>query len=229
MNDLVPSGLAALQASLTGAAGLIGVDPGLLLVAVGLLLLLATLGKRRRRQRSTPTRRRGLRDRLQALFARPAMPVTEDTPGLFSARAVLNAAERSLHRDIESLMPQIFPARARLLSQVSMAEFLYAPNQRDWWTISGKRVDFLIVGSDFQPICAIEYQGAGHHGPDRDSARDARRRDWEKRRALRLGNVPLIEVPAQYDRRLLIDRLGDVTGRRPMPQPGLASQRVTGL
>lgn len=210
---------------------------GALLMVGGLLFLLTFVEKltRRGRRPRKPPRSPGWLARL--LARKPAFELTEDTPGTFQARAVHNNAERALHHELEALMPQHFPARTRLLSQVSLDEILYTDSRRDWYTISGKRVDFLIVDAGFQPLCAIEYQGAGHHGRDRGSARNARHRDWQKRRALRLADVPLIEVPARYDRRMLAALLGDVTGRRPSPTPSpdaphqatLASPPLAGL
>ena len=140
----------------------------------------------------------------------------EASPGRFEARAVLNTSERRLHQEIERLLPRLFPPRARLLAQVSMAEFLYTPDRQDFWTIGASRVDFLVVDADFRPICAIEYQGAGHYGATHQARHQAQARDWKKRRALRLAGVPLIEVPDRYDHRQLQDLLRDVTGRRPV-------------
>ena len=173
------------------------VEAGVLIVVFGLVLLAVSSLRRR------PPRR----------------PVTEDTPGQFETRPVLNASERRLHAEIERLMPQHFHHRARLLSQVAVAEFIYAPEKRDFWTIGAKRVDMLIVDGNFQPLCAIEYQGAGHYGSNAHSRAKARSRDWAKRRALRIAGVPLVEIPAEYDARLLGALLGDVTGRRPETAP----------
>lgn len=218
-----------------GAFGrLVAVIPGNLSGALlgigGLMFLLAVverITRRRRRRPGKPSRSPGWLARL--LARKPAFELAEDTPGAFQARAVHNSAERALHHELEALMPQHFPARTRLLSQVSLDEILYTDSKRDWYTISGKRVDFLIVDAGFQPLCAIEYQGAGHHGQDRDSARDARHRDWQKRRALRLADVPLVEVPARYDRRMLAALLNDVTGRRPSPAPSPGAPRQATL
>ncbi len=225
-----------------GAFGrLVAVMPGNLggaLLGIGGLLFLLTFVEKLTRHGRRPGKQPRSPGWLARLLARkPAFELTEDTPGAFQARAVHNSAERALHHELETLLPQHFPARTRLLSQVSLDEILYTDSRRDWYTISGKRVDFLIVDAGFQPLCAIEYQGAGHHGPDRDSARNARHRDWQKRRALRLADVPLIEVPARYDRRMLAALLGDVTGRRPTPTPSpdaprqatLASPPLAGL
>lgn len=167
---------------------------GSLAIVFGLVVLLAPMTRRGRRPKPTET---------------------PSAVAPFQPRPVLNASERRLHTDIERLMPQIFPPRARILSQVSIAEFVFAPNKADFRTIAASRVDMLIVDSGFQPVCAIEYQGAGHFGASVEARAQTRRRDWDKRRALRIAGVPLVEIPAEYDAKLLAERLGDVTGRRP--------------
>ncbi|MBN8294244.1 DUF2726 domain-containing protein [Rhodobacter sp. NTK016B] len=159
------------------------------------------IGRRRRGER------RGRKQKAPA-------GLSEFAPGNFTVRALLNQTERRLHRDLADLVPVLFDPGARLLSQVSLSSFLYAREKRDWYTISAKYADFVVTSISFEPLCVIEYQGGGHFGTDQGAARDARRRDWEKRRALRLANVPLIEVPARYDRQMLADLLSDVTGRR---------------
>lgn len=175
---------------------------GFAVVFVGLALLFGPLTRRRR----TPVAAPG-------------------APPRFETRPVLNAAERRLHREIERLMPAHFHPQARLLSQVSLAEFLYAPLKSDHQTIFASRIDMLIVNGGFQPLCAIEYQGAGHHGTTPQTRARTRTRDYNKRRALRLAGVPLVEIPADYDSATLAALLGDVTGRRPPPPAKAAPRR----
>lgn len=194
-HPLIESGQALLASALDTPASTLG----MIAVFVGLALLFGPM-----------TRRRGPRRGDSADAAAVAA---------FQMRPVLNASERRLHRDIERLLPQHFHPRARLLSQVSIAEFVYAPDKEDFRTIAASRVDMLIVDPGFQPLCAIEYQGAGHYGADPQARARTRTRDWAKRKALRIAGVPLVEIPAEYDAALLADRLGDVTGRRPAPPP----------
>ena len=174
---------------------------GFVVVFLGLALLFAPLTRRRHSQR-----------------------VATAAPARFETRPVLNAAERRLHREIERLIPEHFHPQARLLSQVSVAEFVYAPLRSDFLTFHASRVDMLIVNGGFQPLCAIEYQGAGHHGASPQTRAKARTRDYNKRRALRLAGVPLVEIPADYDAARLAALLGDVTGRRP-PAPATVAPR----
>lgn len=195
LHPLIESALAPLASALETPAATLGT----ITILVGLALLFGPMTRRRGRRRS----------------AAPDAPAV----AAFQLRPVLNASERRLHRDIERLLPQHFHPSARLLSQVAIAEFVYAPEKSDFRTIAASRVDMLIVDSGFQPLCAIEYQGAGHYGADTQARAKTRTRDWAKRKALRIAGVPLVEIPAEYDAALLADRLGDVTGRRPVP-PG---------
>lgn len=158
----------------------------------------------------------------------PDAPGAAEAP-LYQMRPVLNAAERRLQREIERVMPAHFHARARLLAQVSLSEFIYAPAKADYLAISAQRVDFLIVDQGFRPICAIEYQGAGHFGPSQHSRNRTRSRDFSKRRALRVAGVPLVEIPEAYDTSLLSARLGDVTGRHDLPEPARPPRRADRL
>lgn len=207
----IPDSLQHLFSALQHNTGILLFAAAAFFVAMKLVEMVVPL---RRRKRKAPSRLWLWQQRTRTP-PQPESTLSEFSPGSFKARAVLNSAERSLHREIEQLLPAIFPAKARLLSQVSMVEFLYAPGRDDTRSILAKRVDFLIVDAGFQPLCAIEYQGDGHYGADAEAQRDAKRRDWQKRRALRLGNVPLVEIPARWDRQMVAGALGDITGRRP--------------
>ena len=163
-----------------------------LLVMVAILFFLAGRG---------PLRRSGL---LRGAKAKPA----------YAARPVLNAAERRVMADLERNLPDFFHTRCRLLAQVSLPEFIRSREKTDFHAISSQRVDFLIVDAGYAPLCAVEYQGAGHYGSNAHSRARTRTRDFTKRRALREAGVPLVELPDGYDRAQLRALLGDVTGRR---------------
>lgn len=140
------------------------------------------------------------------------------TPEPYRAFPVLNASERRLMVELERVLHDHFHTRCRVLAQVSLPEFVYAEAKADYFAISGQRVDFLVVDAGFRPVCAIEYQGAGHYGATAHSRARTRTRDFAKRKALRMAGVPLVEIPDRYDTALLRDRLGDVTGRRAEPR-----------
>ena len=140
---------------------------------------------------------------------------------------VLNTSERRLWAEMERILHDHFHSRCRILAQVALPEFVYAEAKADYFAISGQRVDFLIVDSGFRPVCAIEYQGAGHFGQTAHARSRTRVRDVSKRKALRMAGVPLVEIPERWDTALLRERLGDVTGRRAdRPAPGPSGQRA---
>lgn len=151
-----------------------------------------------------------------------------DSPEPYRAYPVLNASERRLWAEMECILHDHFHNRCRILAQVALPEFVFAEAKGDFHAISGQRVDFLIVDAGFRPICAIEYQGAGHYGRTAHARSRTRVRDFSKRKALRTAGVPLVEIPEHWDTALLRDRLGDVTGRREpparRPAPGPAGQ-----
>lgn len=178
--------------------------PYALMILGGLGLFLAGRGPRRRGRWRRPA---GAPEGLE-----PAA-----SPEPYRAYPVLNASERRLQAAMERILPDHFHPRARLLAQVSLSEFVYAEAKADYFAISGQRVDFLVVDGVFRPICAIEYQGAGHYGANAHARARTRTRDFSKRKALRMAGVPLVEIPESWDQGLLRDRLGDVTGRRHRP------------
>lgn len=216
-----PPSADATSPSVDAFLGSLNASPTLVLIAA--VAMVAVLVRWLLRDLSGGRQRRWRRAvrRAEAVAYRPG---TEGaTPPVsaprYTARPILNASERRLHAQLERLLPQHFHPDARLLAQVSLAEFIYAPDRDDFLPISAQRVDFLIVDRGFAPLCAIEYQGAGHHGADPHSQARTRTRDFIKRTALRTAGVPLIEIPDRYDMALLRARLGDVTGRRPADGP----------
>lgn len=136
-----------------------------------------------------------------------------EAPPPYRAYPVLNAAERRLIADLERILPDHFHSRCRILAQVALPEFVHAATRADFFPISRMRVDLLVVDQGFRPVCAIEYQGAGHYGANAATRGRTRVRDFTKRKALRIAGVPLVEIPESYDEALLRARMGDVTGR----------------
>jgi hypothetical protein len=78
----------------------------------------------------------------------------------------------------------------RLMAQVSLAEILRTEDTPAFWVINSKRVDFLLIDKDSNPLHVIEYQGTGHH-QGRAAARDA-----VKKEALRKAGIGYHEISA---------------------------------
>ena len=122
----------------------------------------------------------------------------------FEARPLLNKAEQRVFAMLSRSVPRQFGKSARLFAQVSYGEFLSCKDRRAFWTVNARRADFLITDAGFFPLCVIEYQGSGHYGYSRQSAKRAAHGDRMKRRALASAGVALVELapkvtPAQVD------------------------------
>jgi len=76
----------------------------------------------------------------------------------------------------------------RVMAQVSLGEILKSPDEAAYRAINSKRVDFLIIARNGEPLAAIEYQGGGHHQGT------AAARDAVKKEALRRAGIDYIEV-----------------------------------
>ena len=102
------------------------------------------------------------------------------------------------------------------MAQVSYGEMLANKSRSRYLTVNAKRADMVICDNDFNPLAVIEYQGAGHNGSSWSSLIDTRRRDRQKRIALKEAGIPMIEVPARYRveelRAMVQDALGLTKG-----------------
>lgn len=116
----------------------------------------------------------------------------------FTARPLLNKAEQRVFAMLGRAVPRAFGKGVRLFAQVSYGEFLGTDDRRAFWTINARRADFLITDAGFFPLCVIEYQGSGHYGYNRASARRAEHGDRMKRRALASAGVALVELPPKF-------------------------------
>ena len=76
-------------------------------------------------------------------------------------------------------------------------------------SISGERLDFLVIDRDGRPVLAVEYRGREPYG------RKAFIRDALKREALRKAGIELLEVPSGYEASDLEARFRSVLSRRP--------------
>ena len=117
-----------------------------------------------------------------------------DAFGRFSRKPLLNKSEKRLALALDDIAPGVFGPGARVLSQVSYGEFLKGEDQVAHGRINQKRADFVIVDADFEVLCVIEYQGAGHYGSDAKARENAEYRDRVKRAACASAGIPLVEV-----------------------------------
>ena len=113
---------------------------------------------------------------------------------------------RLLNKEEARLLPVLErAARAanqghRVMAQTSLGEVI-APTKRGvsasdaqaaFASINSKRLDFAIFDRFGLLVCAVEYQGSGHHQGK------AFMRDAVKKEALRRAGVPLVEVQRNY-------------------------------
>lgn len=130
-----------------------------------------------------------------------------DEFGRFFRKPLLNKSEKKLVLALDTVIPDVFGPGARILSQVSYGEFLKGENQSARARINQKRADFVIVDADFEILCVIEYQGAGHYGRGEKARENAELRDRVKRAACSSAGILLIEVPAKFSKETLVGLL----------------------
>ena len=141
------------------------------LVAVGLILVLASSARRRRSS------------------ARQLAP--------FAPRALLNKSEARLAAVLDSYAV----ARGlRLRAQVSYGEFLTTRDRGSFLRVNSKRADFVLVDAAFQVRAVIELHGSGHYGRSPAERVRADMADDVKARAVRSAGIPYIVVPQRYDK-----------------------------
>lgn len=95
----------------------------------------------------------------------------------------------------------------RVMAQVALGEVLASPTKDAYLAINSKRVDFILIREDGNPLHAIEYQGSGHHQGD------AAIRDAIKREALRRAGIGYTEIAVgdtPDDVRAIVRKLGNV-------------------
>jgi hypothetical protein len=107
----------------------------------------------------------------------------------FKAQPLLNKREAKVFSVLDKIVVELKPGW-QVMAQVSLGEILKCENREAYWCINAKRVDFLIVDIECQPVAAIEYQGGGHFkGAHATAARDA-----VKKEALRRAGIGYVEV-----------------------------------
>ncbi len=105
----------------------------------------------------------------------------------FQSRALLNAGERRLLTHLDKILVEETPGW-RAMGQVALGEILASEDKDAYFAINSKRVDLLIVDAECRPLCAVEFQGKGHHQGT------AAARDATKKEALRRAGIGYVEV-----------------------------------
>ncbi|HHE3605447.1 TPA: DUF2726 domain-containing protein [Pasteurella multocida] len=112
----------------------------------------------------------------------------------FRKSNLMNKSEYALFTQLKTLLDtQQNGKYFQLFSQVAMGEFIQVNDSNAFHLINQKRVDFLIIDKDCQPIVVIEYQGSGHY------QNNAVERDAIKKESCRKANIDYIEFTPDYD------------------------------
>lgn len=129
----------------------------------------------------------------------------------FEPRRLLDRSEYGILLILERIAAEK-SAGHRVMAQTSLGDViapkaLYASEQarnQAFRSINGKRLDFLIIDRRGIPVLAVEYQGLGRY-PDR-----AFMRDPVKQEAVKRAGIGYLEIPAEYDGRLIEDQIRSV-------------------
>ena len=134
----------------------------------------------------------------------------------FEPRRLLNKPEYGILQILERVTKEI-NGGYRVMAQTSLGEII-APasasgseEARDlaFRSINSKRLDFLVIDRTGMPALAVEYQGHGHY------QNKAFMRDAVKREAVRKARIQFLEIPAEYDVKVVEDQIRSVL--RPSP------------
>ncbi len=116
----------------------------------------------------------------------------------FQKCRLLNREEYRLLLQLEKIIARA-PKGYRLMAQTSLGEVIRpaVPSSNPKWkgafaSINSKRLDFAIFDPSGFLVCAIEYQGSGHHQGN------AFMRDAVKKEALRRAGAPLVEIETDF-------------------------------
>ncbi|MCA0948529.1 DUF2726 domain-containing protein [Salipiger pacificus] len=135
----------------------------------------------------------------------------------FERRPVMNKPEFRLFKMLRGDLPKEWS----LMCQVSYGAFLKNRDYRRYMSINSKRADFIVFNPDMSVVAVIEYQGAGHFGNSDHSRRRADASDKIKRQALSEAEIPLVEVPAKFDKEYVQKLVNALVG----PDVGVADDK----
>ena len=123
----------------------------------------------------------------------------------FTPRALLNQHEAKVFAALDAAVIAR-NSRWQVMAQVSLGEFLASPDEKAFFAINSKRVDFALMDENCRVVHALEYQGSGHHVSNCTAARDA-----VKKEALRRAGIGYHEVVAGHttpgELKALVDKL----------------------
>ncbi len=134
----------------------------------------------------------------------------------FEPRRLLNKPEYGILQILEKITKEI-DGGYRVMAQTSLGEIIVpaatsGPEEvRDlaFRSINCKRLDFLVIDRTGMPALAVEYQGHGHY------QNKAFMRDAVKREAVRKARIQFLEIPAEYDVKVVEDQIRSVLRPRP--------------
>ena len=105
---------------------------------------------------------------------------------LFYTKQLMNKEEFNLFKILTNLNETY--RYGYIFSQVSLGEIIGCKNEKKFYTINSKRIDFLIVDLAGNPLIAIEYQGKGHYQGN------YKERDAIKRHAVEEAGFIFLEI-----------------------------------
>jgi hypothetical protein len=131
----------------------------------------------------------------------------------FEPRRLLNKSEYGVLLILEAAAREVQKG-LRVMAQTSMGELVRTrigsasqeECDRAYRSINSKRLDFVIIDPYGLPVLAIEYQGSGHYQAN------AFMRDAVKREVLRKAKIRLLEIPADYNRAELTQKVRAMLG-----------------
>lgn len=129
----------------------------------------------------------------------------------FQPRRLLDRSEYGILRILEKIAAEK-SAGHRVMAQTSLGEVIalkapYVSEQAHnlaFRSINSERLDFLIIDRLGIPVLAVEYQGHGRY------RHQTLMRDPVKREAVRRAGIGYLEIPAEYDGKLVEDRIRSV-------------------
>lgn len=141
------------------------------------------------------------------LKGREASEERSGKPASYTATGLLNRSEKVLFHHLDQILSEVFGPHLRIFVQVSYGEFLRGNSPVAYARINQKRADFVIADLEGNVALVIEYQGRGHYGKSERSRDKAKLNDEVKREALASAGIGMLEVPANFDRALILDLL----------------------